>query len=202
MPTTTFGSATDVTGNPLVQHTVADNYDFRYELFPKNEEQLFIGVFYKNIVNPIEFAILASSNGQAQTEPQNFGTAKVAGAEAVYSRYFGNLGVSANYTYTYSNIKSAKQFNTKTAQGVDTTVTRLQSRPLQGQTGNVLNLSLLYKNDKQKAFVQLAYSYTSRTLPFIYPGYGYDYYPAAAIVPGFIRGKTGQQTFHPHRQGK
>ena len=177
VPTPTFGQATDVTGNPLVQHSVADNYDIRYELFPKNEEQFFIGAFYKNIVNPIEFALISSTEGgQAQTEPENFGSAKVAGAEFVYNRYFGNFGITANYTYTYSNINSPKQFNTKTAQGTDTTVTRLQSRPLQGQTGNVANLSLLYKNDKQKTFLQLAYSYTSKTLPFIYGGYGYDYY--------------------------
>jgi hypothetical protein len=35
---------------------------------------------------------------------------------------------------------------------------------------------LLYKNDKQKAFVQLAYTYTSKTLSLVYPNYGYDYY--------------------------
>ncbi|MDP9048307.1 MAG: hypothetical protein M3N14_09235, partial [Bacteroidota bacterium] len=56
-------------------------------------------------------------------------------------------------------------------------IIKLQSRPLQGQTGDVLNLSLLYKNDQQKAFVQLAYTYTSRTLTYVYEeGYGYDFY--------------------------
>jgi hypothetical protein len=47
---------------------------------------------------------------------------------------------------------------------------------MQGQTGNVANLSLLYKNDRQKAFVQLAYTYTSKTLALVYNNYGYDYY--------------------------
>lgn len=97
----------------------------------------------------------------------------------MYSRYFGDLGVSANYTYTYSNINSPKSYtsvNPSDPTAVPTTVLKLQSRPLQGQTGDVVNLSLLYKNDKQKAFVQLAYTYTSRTLPFVYPNYGYDYY--------------------------
>lgn len=181
VPTPTFGQATDVTGNPNVQHTTADNYDLRYELFPKNEEQFFIGGFYKRIVNPIEFALLnSSSGGQAQTEPQNFGTATVAGAEVVYLHYFGDIGASANYTYTYSNIKSSKQFITTApnGKGGDTsyTVSRLQSRPLQGQAGNVANVTLLYKNDRHKIFAQLSYSYTSKVLPFIYDGYGYDYY--------------------------
>jgi outer membrane receptor protein involved in Fe transport len=177
VPTPTFGDATDVTGNPFVKHSQADNYDLRYELFPKNEEQFFVGGFYKEIKNPIEFALAGlDQGGQALTTPQNFGTAKIAGAEIVYSRYFGNFGVSGNYTYTYSNIKSPKVFNTTDAQGNQVSITKLQSRPLQGQTGDVVNLSLLYKNDKQKAFVQLAYTYTSKTIPFIYNGYGYDYY--------------------------
>jgi outer membrane receptor protein involved in Fe transport len=177
VPTPTLGEATDVTGNPFVQHSVADNFDIRYELFPKNEEQFFIGGFYKDIKNPIEFALLSlSAGGQAQTQPTNFGPAKVAGAEVVYSKYFGDIGVSANYTYTYSNVNSPKQYTYNDAQGQIIETTKNQSRPLQGQTGDVVNLSLLYKSDKQKAFVQLAYTYTSHTLALVYSGYGYDYY--------------------------
>ncbi|MDB5009775.1 MAG: TonB-dependent receptor, partial [Mucilaginibacter sp.] len=175
VPTPTYGASTDVTGNPNIHHTEADNYDIRYELFPKNEEQFFVGGFYKNIKNPIEFALVSTVGGQLQTSPQNFGTAKVAGAEIVYSRYFGNFGVSGNYTYTYSNVNSPKIVpEAGVANGQP--VTKLQSRPLQGQTGDVVNLSLLYKNDAQKAFVQLAYTYTSKTLALVYPDYGYDYY--------------------------
>lgn len=176
VPTPTLGQSTDVTGNPLVQHTVADNFDLRFELFPHKEEQLFVGGFYKNIVNPIEFALLGSNNGQLSTTPQNFGTAKVAGAEVVYSKYFGDLGFSGNYTYTYSNINTTKIYTSTDASGVTTSVPKLQSRSLQGQTGNVVNLSLLYKNDRQKIFAQLAYTYTSRTLALVYSNYGYDYY--------------------------
>jgi outer membrane cobalamin receptor len=39
-----------------------------------------------------------------------------------------------------------------------------------------VNLSLLYKNDKAKTFVQLAYTYMGRTLALVYSNYGYDYY--------------------------
>ena len=79
-------------------------------------------------------------------------------------------------TYTYSNIKTTKIYTSTDASGVTTSVPKLQDRPLQGQTGDVINLSLLYKNDKQKAFVQLAYTYTSKTLALVYSNYGYDYY--------------------------
>ena len=176
VPTPTFGESTDVTGNPEVKHTEAENFDIRYELFPRNEEQLFIGGFYKKLINPIEFALSSLSGGQANTSPQNFGNAKVTGAEIVYSKFFGKLGISGNYTYTYSNISTTKIYTSTDANGVSTSVPKLQSRPLQGQTGDVLNISLLYKNDKKKVFVQLAYTYTSKTLALVYPNYGYDYY--------------------------
>ncbi len=196
VPTPTFGEATDVTGNPYVKHSEADNFDLRYELFPKNEEQFFVGGFYKDIKNPIEFALQGlDQGGQALTTPQNFGAAKVVGGEVVYSRYFGDLGVSGNYTYTYSNVKSPKVFNTTDAQGNPVSVTKLQSRPLQGQTGDVVNLSLLYKNDKQKVFAQLSYTYTSRSLPFIYNGYGYDYYTQPQSLLAFSAEKQINRHF-------
>lgn len=192
VPTPTRGQETDVTGNPYLKHTESDNFDIRYEFFPRNEEQFFISGFYKNLVNPIEFALIsfdpqlgsnpleqvnsnALAGGQLHTTPVNFGNAKVAGAELVYSRYFGNFGISGNYTYIYSNIKSAKIVpDARSADGK--TVFKSQSRPLQGQTGNVVNLSLLYKDDIEKFFVQLAYEYSGKTLSQVYPNYGYDYY--------------------------
>ncbi len=195
VPTPTFGESTDITGNPYVKHTVASNFDIRYELYPGSEEQFFVGGFYKTITNPIEFALDNLLGGQANTSPQNFGTAKVAGGEVVYSKFFGNIGLTGNYTYTYSTINTPKVYTSTDPGGVTTSVPRLQSRPLQGQTGHVANLSLLYKNDKQKAFLQLAYSYSSKTLSFVYPNYGYDYYLQPQSFLSFSGEKQVQKHF-------
>lgn len=166
-------SATTERGNPYLNHTVAHNFDIRYELFPKEEEQLFIGGFYKKIQNPIEYAYLDVST----YTPQNFGTAHVYGAELVYTKYFGNFGVTGNYTYIYSEIHSRK-FKTDLVNR--TTDTVLQKRPMQGQTDNTLNLSLLYRNEHSHLFIQLAYEYIGKTLAKVYPIYGYDYYQTPA----------------------
>jgi hypothetical protein len=130
---------------------------------------LFIGGFFKKVHDPIEYAYIDGTTYQ----PQNFGTATVYGAELVFTRYFGRLGVTGNYTYIYSDIYSTKSF-TDVAAG--TTIDKLQKRPMQGQTDNALNLSLLYRDDHHKLFVQLAYEYLGRTLAIVYPIYGYDYY--------------------------
>ncbi|HVX28128.1 MAG TPA: TonB-dependent receptor [Parafilimonas sp.] len=162
-------SANNEEGNPYLNHSVADNYDLRYEFFPGDEEQLFVGGFYKRIQNPIEYAYINGTTYQ----PVNLGTATVYGSEAVFTKYFGNVGITGNYTYIYSKIYSIKSYTDLQAQ---TTYDKLQKRPMQGETNNTVNVSLLYKNDKKKIFAQLAYQYLGRTLAEVYPIYGFDYY--------------------------
>src|SRR5207247_127707 len=110
------------------------------------EEQLFVSAFYKKLKNPIENALLSLSGGQLVFTPQNFADAKIAGAELVYTKYFGNLGFTLNYTYINSKVKSPK-IVADAVSSTNTSVYKIQSRPLQGQSDNVLNFSLLYRND-------------------------------------------------------
>ncbi len=172
VPATLLSSSTPTaeTGNPNLKHSIADNFDIRYELFPKGEEQIFLGAFYKKIQDPIEYAY----QGIETYTPQNLGTATLYGAEAVFTKYFGNLGITGNYTYIYSEISSPKFYTDIVAQTTDPN--KLQKRPLQGQTNNSINLSLLYKSENKKIFAQLAYEYVGKTLASVYPVYGYDYY--------------------------
>jgi len=163
-------SATNTRGNPYLNHTVADNFDIRYELYPGGEEQLFGGVFYKKLTNPIEFAYISGTT----FEPQNFGNATDYGAELAFTKYFGYFGVTGNYTYLYSKIYSNKSYyNLSTGYSNPDT---LQKRSLQGQTDHTLNISLLYRREKKGLFIQLAYQYVGKSIALVYPIYGYDYY--------------------------
>ena len=164
-----ISSATVTTGNPQLRHSVADNYDLRYEWYPGQEQQWFAGVFYKRIKDPIESAYVNGTTYQ----PQNFGTATVYGAELQFTQYFGRVGFTGNYTYLNSSIRSVKSF-IDLSQNI--AKDSLQKRTLQGQTNHTLNLSLVYRNDRSKWFVQLAYQYIGQTLALVYPLYGYDYY--------------------------
>lgn len=175
VPYTIRGQDYDEVGNPNLMHTIADNFDLRYELYPGDEEQILVSGFYKNLKNPIENALVALTGGQLVFTPQNFADAKIIGTELVYTKYIGNFGVTGNYTYIYSNVKASKIVPDSVSSS-GKTVFQQQSRPLQGQSNNVINLSLLYRNDKKKAFVQLAYEYIGKTLSEVYPNYGYDYY--------------------------
>jgi outer membrane receptor protein involved in Fe transport len=163
-------SATATTGNPYLNHTVSDNFDLRYEYYPKEEEVIFAGVFYKNIQNPIENAYVSGTT----FEPENFGTATDYGLELGLTKYFGKFGVTGNYTYLDSRISSDKSFyNLATGYAQPDT---LQKRTLQGQTDHTLNLSALFRDQQRGSYVQLAFQYVGRSIALVYPIYGYDYY--------------------------
>lgn len=157
-------------GNPNLKHTTSDNFDIRYEIFPKRDQQIFIGGFYKNLLDPIENAFVSSNNSQLVFTPTNSaGKATIFGGEFVYSKQFGNIGINTNYTYTHSNVNALK-LDPLTGNIL------LQNRPLQGQANHELNFSVDYKNPNKNYFLQLSYQYVGKTLAEVYANYGYDYY--------------------------
>ena len=157
-------------GNPYLNHTTSDNYDIRYELYPKEEEQIFAGVFYKKLNNPIEFAYISGTNYQPVNAPE----ATDYGVELAFTRYFGHIGVTGNYTYLNSKISSVKSYYNLATGYVNADT--LQKRALQGQTDHTLNLSALYRDKKRSFFAELAFQYIGNSIALVYPIYGYDYY--------------------------
>ena len=154
-------------GNPDLKHTVADNFDIRYEIFPKPAEQFLIGIFYKNINNPIETGIVEQGQGSFFT-PTNFGVAKNYGLEIDLTKYFFNFGIKFNYTYTNSSITTTKvyyELNTDPNSTVRNVLkTGTQTRQLNGQAANLANLTLIYKSIKNSIDFQLSAVYTGDKL--------------------------------------
>lgn len=177
-------------GNPDLKHTVADNIDLRYEFFPKASEQFMVGVFYKNIQDPIEYGLVTEGQ-DLKYKPMNFGTAKNFGVELDAMKYFNWFGVKANYTYTHSSITTDK----RQMSGNDV-VTVQQTRPLYGQAAHVANLSLLFKEAKHKWEGQIMGTYTGKRLADISTWADDDVWEAgffqldASIEKGFDCGLT------------
>jgi outer membrane receptor for ferrienterochelin and colicin len=150
-------------GNPYLKHATADNYDLRYEFFPKALDQFLAGVFYKHIVNPIEYSLVNSGLGYV-SEAGNFGTASNYGFELDATKYIRNFGFRANYAFTQSQITTTKRQDYKDANGNNTFYTVNQTRPLQGQSKNIGNLSLLYKDTKNGINAQVSAVYTGERI--------------------------------------
>ena len=162
----------NLSGNPKLKHATSKNYDVRYEYFPKGLDQLLVGAFYKDITNPIETAVLFTGTSSATLKPNNFGSAKNYGVEIAATRYWGFLGISGNYTYTNSKITTSKLFYDKDFIAQQTS----QTRPLQGQSPHIANMSILYKNQKIGLDIQLAGVYTGKKITFVSPYKDLDYW--------------------------
>ncbi len=169
---TTIGPLTNLVGNPLLRHAQADNFDLRYELYQTDEGLFTAGVFYKRIIDPIEYAFVQVTGSQLVLQPRNFGTADNYGVEVVATKYLGNIGLSGNYTYVNSNISVLKTYSNTTT---GSNVTSIIDRPLQGQARNVVNMSLLYRVRPARFYAQLSYQFTDHTLQVVNSS-GPDYY--------------------------
>jgi outer membrane receptor protein involved in Fe transport len=166
-------------GNPQgLQHSTADNFDLRYEFFPGGADQLLVGVFYKRINNPIELSIRKEGYNSQAFLPVNIGNAATnAGFEAVFTKYFGSFGVSANYTYTQSKITNDSMlYKFKDAVLGVTDKYIAETRPLQGQSNHIANLSLLFKNPRIGFDAQVALVYTGERLAVLNTYMGLHYW--------------------------
>jgi len=187
-------------GNYNLKRARANNFDLRYELFPKPNEQLLVGVFYKQIFNPIELGFKPEGlNGQA-LQYQNFGNATNYGFEVTFVKYFlKNWGISGNYTYTNSSITTTKEvksrFTNGNGQSFDSVYYKNQTRPLQGQSANIFNSSLIYKNAVLGLDAQLAGVYTGRKITTVSGNYGLDYWQRGLFQLDFSAEKRIFKTF-------
>jgi len=154
-------------GNPDLKHTVADNFDARYEFFPKPTEQFMVGLFHKRIKDPIEYGMVSAGQGSFFM-PDNFGSATNYGIELDAIKYFNAFGIKANYTYTKSQITTTKLLNyTDDSAGSSAKILTKnvnQTRPLYGQSPSVANLALLYKNSSLNFDVQVMGVFTGKRL--------------------------------------
>ena len=175
-------------GNPYVQHTMSDNLDLRYELFAGKADQILLGAFYKHIQDPIEITSYRAGVTSTQLTPQNIGKATNYGFEAVFTKFFGAFGISANYTYTQSRVTTDSMFYTyRDDQGRPNSKYVTETRPLQGQSNHFGNLSLLYKSAKYGLDLQLAFTYTGERISLVSPYAGLHYWqqPYAGLDASF-----------------
>jgi hypothetical protein len=180
IPGTYGGDFYTESGNYNLKHTTSDNLDFRFEDFFNATDHLFLGAFYKNIINPIEYAFVNISSSNYYYEPSNpSGAATNYGLEVVGEKFIRNWGISGNYSYTHSAVTTSKAVYGRDANDQIATTFQNETRPLQGQSAHIGNLSLLYKNTQKGFEAQLSLVYTGKRLSVISPFLGLDFYQRA-----------------------
>ena len=190
---TDLSSLYTTSGNYNLKHSTADNIDFRYDNFFSSTDYIMVGLFYKQITNPIEYAtftldgssVTQNNNTSIRYGPTNPGSnATNYGFELVASKFIGKFGLSGNYSYTHSTITTLKQLSGET-NGYPTATFIDQTRPLQGQADHIGNLSFLFKEPRSGWDAQLSFVYTGKRIAIVSPFYGLDIWQRASAQLDF-----------------
>jgi TonB-dependent receptor len=148
-----------IIGNPELERAFIQNYDLRWEWYPRTKELVAISLFYKDFERPIERIILPA------TEPasswQNAESAFNYGAEvelrknlAFIKSFLADFSISSNLALIKSQVKLAQSI------GIDTS----KKRSLQGQSPYILNLMASYDNPRLGTTATLLYNIFGRRI--------------------------------------
>jgi TonB-dependent receptor len=140
-------------GNPNLDITSVQNYDLRWEWFPKPAEVLAASLFYKTLSSPIEKQFVTANR---QVQYQNRDEAIVYGLELearksleIISDNLSDFTVGGNFTYVVSEV-NVTPFEYEFG--------RNETRQLAGQSPYIMNFDISYNNDRTGTIVSLFYN--------------------------------------------
>ncbi|MEW6130177.1 MAG: outer membrane beta-barrel protein [Acidobacteriota bacterium] len=157
---------TDVTGgrsavgNPDVKRTLISNFDGRYEWYFGATELLAIGVFHKQLDDPIEVVVEATTS--LRTSFRNAEKARNTGVEIELRKNLGNwwerlkhFSVNTNYTYVKSRVDIGAE---------NVGILTSANRPLIGQAKNIVNFVLDHEIPKWGIESRALFNYTGERI--------------------------------------
>lgn len=160
----------NITGDPKLKRSLIDNYDVRYEYYPKPGEIISASVFYKHFNNTLENKIYAE-NSAYEISPANYKSATNIGIEAEVRK---NLGFIAEGSFLdnmsfYINAAYIKSVVKKDSASAVANI-MVSERPLAGQSPYMINSSLSYAAIGGKLNVNLLYNIIGQRLYLVGQG--------------------------------
>ncbi len=154
-----------IIGNQNLKMSEIANYDIRWEMFPKNGDELFaVSLFYKDLENPIEQVI----DRFGFISWDNVETGKVEGLELearkkinLLSSEFTSFSLGGNLAIIDSEVnRSQLEIDRKIAEFPDLSPTR----ELQGQSSSIFNLDASWEHYRKGTAITLSYNNTGERL--------------------------------------
>lgn len=151
-----------ISGNDTLQRSTINNYDLRFEYYPKRPGQILsVSAFYKDLTNAIE---QIAGNGQIRSiNFANVPKATNMGFELEYrvllatifkndsSRFLNGTTLFTNFSYVRSEVDVSKLNN-------------VDPRPLQGQSPVIVNAGIQYLDNKYDFGVSVSYNYVGKRI--------------------------------------
>jgi outer membrane receptor protein involved in Fe transport len=153
---------TSTKGNPFLTNSDNYNADLKYELFPSNKEIFTVGVFGKNIKNPIERTFVANAANATITTYLNSDNAKLYGAEIEFIFDFARLNKNLkdfSLGFNTSLMKTTvdvKPITINPDGSVTNSIETHKSRELQGASKWLINSDIKYQFNFSKTWSNTA----------------------------------------------
>lgn len=154
-----------ISGNDSLKRATINNYDLRFEYYPKKPGQIFsVSAFYKDLTNAIE---QIAGNGQIRSiNFANVPKATNIGLELEYrvllstifradsSKFLNATTLFTNFSYVQSQVDVSKLNN-------------VEARPLQGQSPFIINAGLQYLDPEFDYGIALSYNYVGKRIVIV-----------------------------------
>ncbi|MEM9674274.1 MAG: carboxypeptidase-like regulatory domain-containing protein [Bacteroidota bacterium] len=139
------------TGNTDLDRTLIQNYDLRYEIYPRPGELFAVSAYYKNFDNPIVLQ-LTPTTSTPEIRPVNVDNGRVFGAEVEFrksldfiSPVLQNVRFSINASYINSQADRTEEELAAIENSDRPNLER--TRPFQGQSPYIVNVALFHNSD-------------------------------------------------------
>ena len=148
-----------VQGNADLTYALIDAYDIRYEWYFSPTEMISLGVFYKDMQNPIETVLDSSAEGVVFTF-ENAKSAELRGLELDFRKNFSFIHSKLQNYFIAGNgslIESEVELDPSSLDGQGGILTT-NNREMQGQSPYVVNVQVGYDNVDNGRSVSLLYN--------------------------------------------
>ena len=156
---TDFVGGRTILGNPDLERTRIDNFDFRWETFPQIGGILAVSAFYKRFQKPIEQIV--QPQAEVRITYENAEGAHNYGLE-IEARQ--NLGVLTDALSKFSINTNAALISSQVVLPEDVGIQTSSERPLQGQCPYIVNISVGFEDPNWGISSAVAYNIFGRRL--------------------------------------
>ncbi len=158
-----FELVASVKGNENLKRTKVTNLDLRYEIYPRAGELITVGGFFKHFSNPIEPFLFQSGPATFTVNYNNAPDAVAYGIEFDFRKKMDFVDLLKNFTLNGNLAFINNEVNMKK---IDPN-TKLDNRPMQGQSPYVMNFGLQYDHEKSNTTLSLVFNQVGRRIYFV-----------------------------------
>jgi TonB-dependent receptor len=194
-PFASFGTPNEPTvlGNKDLERTLVQNYDLRYEVYPRPGELFALSAYYKNFQDPIIW-LLTPKASTPEIQPANVDQAIVFGIEAEIRKTLDfispgleNFQFGMNVSYIFSEVdKDQRELD---ALEIANRPNIKDTRPFQGQSPYIVNVRLSHNSEALGWENNISFNIFGERLAFVTGALDPDVYEKPRPSLNFVSNK-------------